>query len=131
VDAGDESGFRRYGRLSGKASRGGGVGGRLTFFSGQGHAVSTDNFDLFVACDFPDNTADAERVVREGCRMLRSGGFVLLAATRETGGELSGLAGLLPFLEKAGLQDVKVCFYWSEVYGHLGDNQFYVTARVP
>ena len=131
VNAGDESGFRRYGRLSGMASRGGGVGDRLTFFSGQGDDVGAGNFDLFLACDFPNNTADAERLVCEARRVLRSGGFVLLASTRETGGDLSGLAGLFSFLEKAGFQDVKVCFYWSEVYGHLGDNQFYVTARVP
>ena len=113
------------------ASRGGGVGDRLTFFSGQGDDVGAGNFDLFLACDFPNNTADAERLVCEARRVLRSGGFVLLASTRETGGDLSGLAGLFSFLEKAGFQDVKVCFYWSEVYGHLGDNQFYVTARVP
>jgi GT2 family glycosyltransferase/glycosyltransferase involved in cell wall biosynthesis len=130
VDAGDESGFRRYGCLSGKASPGGGAG-RLTFFSGQGDAVRAGIFDLFLVCEFPGNPADAERLVSEARRILRPGGLVLLAATPETGGEAPGLNGLLSHLEKAGFQSVQGCFYWSDVYGHLGANQLYVTTRVP
>jgi len=130
VDAGDESGFRRYGCLSGKASPGGGAG-RLTFFSGQGDAVRAGIFDLFLVCEFPGNPADAERLVSEARRILRPGGLVLLAATPETCGEAPGLNGLLSHLEKAGFQSVQGCFYWSDVYGHLGANQLYVTTRVP
>lgn len=130
VVAGDESGFRRYGRLSGRTSHGEGAG-RLTFFSGQGDAVRAGIFDLFLVCEFPGNPADAERLVSEARRILRPGGLVLLAAMPETGGEAPGLNGLLSHLEKADFQDVQVCFYWSDVYGHLGENQLYVTARVP
>lgn len=128
VVAGDESGFRRYGRLSGRA---GGGAGRLTFFSGQGDAVRAGIFELFLVCEFPGNPADAERLVSETRRILRPGGLVLLAAMPETGGEAPRLNGLLSHLEKADFQDVQVCFYWSDVYGHLGENQLYVTARVP
>ena len=130
VVAGDESGFRRYGCLSGKASPGGGAG-RLTFFSGQGDDVRAGIFVLFLVCEFPGNPADAERLASEARRILRPGGLVLLAATPETGGEAPGLNGLLSHLEKAGFQSVQVCFYWSDVYGHLGANQLYVTATVP
>jgi GT2 family glycosyltransferase len=36
----------------------------------------------------------------------------------------------LQALEEAGFQNASLCFYWSDVYGHLGADQCYVSARV-
>jgi GT2 family glycosyltransferase/glycosyltransferase involved in cell wall biosynthesis len=36
----------------------------------------------------------------------------------------------LQSLEEAGFQNASLCFYWSEIYGHLGADQCYVAAAV-
>jgi len=99
------------------------------------HRVLKDNGEVFITIPFHINNLETIRRAE-----LKAGEIHHLLPALYHGNPLSEEGSLVfndfgwDFIEKmkmVGFQEVALCYYWSYLYGYLGDPQYYFWARKP